>query len=69
VAHDGALHVPHPPPEAPRPFERSPPAVAQVESFLWTFLLPQWGHRGRRRSVIERKSSSNGLEQSSQANS
>jgi len=59
VAHDGALHVPHPPPEAPRPFERLPPAVAQAVNFLWTFLLPHFGQTGRRRSVIERKSSSN----------
>jgi hypothetical protein len=49
--------------------ERSPPPVEQTESFLWTFLLPHFGQTGRRRSVIERNSSSNGLEQSSQANS
>jgi hypothetical protein len=69
VAHDGALHVPHPPPDPPRPFERSPPAAAQVVNFLWTFLLPHFGQTGRRRSVIERKSSSNAFPHASHWNS
>ena len=68
VAQEPEEHVAH---EAapPRPLPGSPPAVANVENFLWTFRVPQSGHVGGLRTVVERNSFSNSVPQSSQANS
>jgi len=53
----------------PLPFDGVPPWAANVENFLWTFRLSQWGHTGRHRPLIPRTSFSNPLPQSSHANS
>jgi hypothetical protein len=45
--------------------DRDVPPIANVEKHLWTRRLLQAGHLGRRRSVIERISSSNGFPQAS----